>query len=492
MVKPTLRRFCGIELTYLAALFVLPIMVYVSLRSPAALLNDPDLWWHIADARILFTAHHFIRFDPYSWTVAGHRWVDSELLAEVPYWLGYHWAGAFGVYFATWALIELNVMLVFFRATRGTGPEAAFWASVAAIAMFVVNAGPRTILAGYILLSLLLWTLAAYEDRRSNLIWLVPVIFAVWVNTHGTWLIGLFLFALYVAGGFFALNRGAFAQTKRESGSQKRLVGVLVLSAAALFLNPYGWRMIWDPLDMMFKQKLNIETIVEWQPLNLSTLDGASVAVVIAIMLVSAMLKGRKWRVYEFLWLIFAFFAAFDHVRFAFLAGVIVAPFLAKDFFVLFWSKRSDKEHVWLNVSIAIAFAALVVYIFPRPSADNRALAKDWPTRLIASVKPGWRTLNEYKLGGEFAFAGKPDFVDSRVDVFERAGVYADYIDATHIKSPYAVLRKYRVNHILFREKTPFGYLIAHSPDWKIEAREGGWVLWKRKTPVEIPKIQGK
>lgn len=465
---------------YISALCAIALVFLPSLRHPQFLFNDPDLWWHLADARLLFETHHFIRVDPYSWTVAGHHWIDSEWLAELPFWAGYRFLGAFGIYLATWALLNVNTILAYLRGRRVVLAGPAFLAAVMATLLFTINDGPRTILAGYALLSVLLWLLESYETRRTRLIWLTPVIFVVWVNTHGTWLIGLFLFAVYWVSGYATITFGMLAQQKRDTATQKTLLTVLGLSVGALFLNPYGWRMISSPFDMMFRQPLNIATVIEWQPLGLESLVGRFATVAVGIMVIRAILKPRTWQAYEILWIGFAWYAAFDHARFAFLAGVVVAPYLAQDF-QTFWRPQTGGDTLWLNVSFAIAAVCLMLVACPGPRQIAQIAKNGWPNKLIESICPSWRTFNEYRLGGQLALAGKPDFVDSRSDVFERAGVLNDYITAIHIVEPYRMLRKYRIDHILFKQTSPFGYLIAHSPNWKLVREEDGWALWARR-----------
>ncbi len=53
-----------------AILLVVPLIFAQPLRQPIELLRDPDVWWHLADARILCTTHHFIHVEPYSFTVS--------------------------------------------------------------------------------------------------------------------------------------------------------------------------------------------------------------------------------------------------------------------------------------------------------------------------------------------------------------------------------------------------------------------------------------
>ena len=69
-------------------------------------LSDPDIWWHLRNAEYLLTSHKFIYADMYSFTVAGHSWVNTEWMSEVPYFLAWRAFGLLGIKFLSIALIE--------------------------------------------------------------------------------------------------------------------------------------------------------------------------------------------------------------------------------------------------------------------------------------------------------------------------------------------------------------------------------------------------
>src|SRR5947209_10985350 len=60
-------------------------------------MNDPDIWWHMRNAEYLLQQHHFPRTDMYSFTVAGHPWINHEWLSEIPYYLAYKGFGLVGL-----------------------------------------------------------------------------------------------------------------------------------------------------------------------------------------------------------------------------------------------------------------------------------------------------------------------------------------------------------------------------------------------------------
>ncbi len=478
--KAHASRVFRIELMHLSVLLVLPVLLAQSLRSPDGLYLDPDIWWHLANARYLFSTHHFIRTEPYAYTVAGQSWANPEWLAEVPFWLAHAHFGALGLYLLTLLLVFTNVALVYLRSREQASPEAAFWASSSAVLLFTVNTGPRTILCAYILLSLLCWAIERCEAMRSKAICWVPLIFLIWTNTHGSWLIGIFLLAVYLICGWFTVQRGSIVPSRRSQTDQMRLCWILLGSVAVLFLNPYGWRLVWNPFDMMFQQKLNIATIEEWRPLDLGTFVGKDVTLIIVMMLAAAVLKGREWKLYELLWVCFAWYAAFAHMRFAFLAGVIVTPYLARDLSALVPARSSHREWPLLNAAFALGCLCLLLRFTPSRERAQQAELQSFPDTLIRLQQPGWRLLNQYELGGRLAYRGHKDFVDSRVDIFEHQGVFADYLDVLNVKRPLEVLDKYKIDHILFEQATPFVYVLEHAGGWHIVQREAKWVLLER------------
>src|SRR5580704_8973512 len=84
----------GRWLGWIQAIFSFPAMLAVLLVTVASLMAvggmaDPDIWWHLRNAESLLKYHQFLRYDSYSFTVAGHPWINSEWLSEIPYYLAW-------------------------------------------------------------------------------------------------------------------------------------------------------------------------------------------------------------------------------------------------------------------------------------------------------------------------------------------------------------------------------------------------------------------
>ncbi len=467
-VSRAFKRIFGRHLMDMAILLLLP-MVLSGLRNREGFLGDSDIWWHLADARILWESHHVIQVEPYSFTVAGERWVNPEWLSEVPFWMGYKAIGLPGIYLAAWLAVGANLLFLYWRSYAGSkNAGVALWISAIGFVLMWVNVSSRTILFGYIALSAELALLEAEERKPSRKLWLLPPLFCVWINLHGSWLIGFAVLALYIFCGLLRVDAGIFQQKPFSRERRQRIIAVFGASFAALMVNPYGWRLVWNPLDMAFNQTLNISRVLEWQPLNLGWTVGKAAVVVIALTILTNALHARKWTVYQFAVVFFAWYSAFSHARFTFLASVITIPMLAWDVTRGFFPHSEQKTIPLMNGLVTAGILGFIAWYFPSEKLLEQGLPDHMPVRTIAAIQPSWRVFNQEQVGGMMDFSGKSTFIDTRWDTFEHHGVMKDYIDIVGIKDPVRILEKYRIDHAILSKNEPVAYVLEHTAGWKI------------------------
>jgi hypothetical protein len=475
--SPLLRTFNRVfsrHSTSIALLLMLPMLLAPSMNPALNMMGDPDIWWHLADARYLFAHHHVIFTDPYAFTVVGVRWINWEWLSEVPYWFSYQAFHLQGIYLVAWLVLGLNLVLFYWRGywmTRHAG--AAFWAACIGFTLTLANSGPRTIAVAYLALSAEMAILEAFERGHRRQLWLLPPLFALWINLHGIWFIGFALLVLYIACGFLRLKLGIFHQEPMAVAHRNRFFAVLAVTFAALFLNPYGWRLLWNPVDMILKQHLSISVISEWRPLNLSSPEGYVVTAAILLMLAANCIRSRKWTLFELLIVILAFYAAIDHVRFSFLAAVLITPMLARDFQRAFTSDSGEKTIPVMNLVMCAAALGLMIHFYPSEDTLQKKLDYYFPLKMVASIQPDWRTFDWDFVGGRMDFDSKPVFIDSRFDIFDHQGVLHDYLVIENIgDAPLKMLDKYRIDHALLTKGMGLAYVLGHAPGWRLASSE--------------------
>jgi hypothetical protein len=435
--------------------------------------SDPDIWWHLRNAEALVQNHQLPNFDSYSFTVAGQPWMNHEWLSELPFYFGWKalgLTGILGVEFAVIVAIFLALLYLSYQESRNI--KAAVGACCFSVFLATVSFGPRTILLGYLFMMGLLIVLQRFRLKGSAPLWVLPPLFCLWINTHGSWLIGLVVFAIIVGGGLVEFQMGRVESVRWSPVQLRRLVPVWVLSAAAVFINPWGYRLVWYPFDLAFRQKLNVAHVAEWVPVNFHDSRGKLVLVLLAVLLLSALLRRTRWTLTELGLVLLGLYSGLTHIRFLFLLAILVAPLLAKvfDFFPPY---QPELETPRVNLVAMAVMIVAMVYFWPSSADLERQSQTQYPAEVLPFLQahpPAGPMLNFYLWGGYLGWHDRSlkAFVDSRVDIFEYSGVLQDYINVLALQQPDAVFAKYKIRYVLFPPNEPLVYALKHGPSWRV------------------------
>ncbi|MGA2648288.1 MAG: hypothetical protein ABSF15_26670 [Candidatus Sulfotelmatobacter sp.] len=454
-------------------------------------IQDPDIWWHLRNAEYLFQHHQLPRQDMFSFTVAGAPWINHEWLAEVPYYLAWRAAGLVGIKSLTIAVIVLVFLGLLYLCNQESRN---FKASVAACSVCVflatVSFGPRTVLFGYLYLVILLIILQRFRQKGTAPLWLIPPLFCLWINTHGSWSLGLIVFGIISAAG---LVKGKWGRVEAEAWTPAQFRKLLITglaSVAALFVNPFGARLVLYPFDLAFHQKLNISHVAEWVSVDFHDSRGKLVLLVLIGFFLSALLRNRRWTLTELGLLLFALYSGLTYIRFLFLLAVLAAPLMAKlmDFMPPY---RPEADTPVVNVFVILLLLGAMVYYHPNSAVLERSVAQMYPAEAVSFLKahpPDGRMLNFYLWGGYLGWNDRDlkMFVDSRVDIFEYAGVLQDYLDLLALKQPQSLLDKYRIRYVLFPPTEPLTYVLEHDPRWKVIYSDKVSVMFERTAEAPL------
>jgi hypothetical protein len=307
----------------------------------------------------------------------------------------------------------------------------------------------------------------------------------LWINTHGSWLIGMFLFSIITAAGLLKGEWGLISAEPWTRTQRNRVFATWTASVGALFINPFGARLVLYPFDLAFQQKLNIEHVAEWVSVNFHDLRGKVVLAILVVLLVSVLIRPRRWTVGELGLVLFALYSGLTYVRFLFLVAVIVAPALAKNLdFVPRYRRELDTPIV--NAWVIVLIVASMAYFWPRERQLKEWVAEQYPANAMAYLQthpPAGHMLNFYLWGGYLNWRDPSVkvFLDSRVDIFEYSGVLGDYLDILVLKNPGSVLDKYRIDSVLFPAGEPLTYVLQHDPNWNVLYSDDLAVLLERR-----------
>lgn len=244
----------GIRLTLLATSLLCLSVVNVV---------EPDLWGHVRYGQDLLASGRLPRSATHTFTVTDHPWINHELLSEVAFGWAANQGGAGGILVlkTTLGLLFLGLLV---GAARRRGAGLAATAGVVLLA--TVNVAPgwssRPQVFGFVLFLLELLILDAGTGgprARPGLLWLLPPLFAVWTNTHASFLAGLGVLAVYLGVRAFEAVRGGRSAAALGHGA------VLAAAALATLVNPYGPELlVWLAHDLTPPRP----EITEWKALS--------------------------------------------------------------------------------------------------------------------------------------------------------------------------------------------------------------------------------
>src|ERR1035438_158482 len=243
-IAPTMPREPVPQKTWSTRVFSLPVvqgllLVYLMLfvsagGSVVRSLVDPDVWWHLRNASELLRTRHFIHADSYTFTVAGKPWIDFEWLGELPYYFAYRWLGDRGLYLVLFLVAAAILIGVYcLGRLRSGGWTASFFATCIALLLTTGSLFPRPLLFGWLFLVIEVgvpWALQKGHDWTPAL----PVLFLLWINTHGSWFIGFVLMLIFIACGFVQGEWGNLYAVRWTPRQARKLLGVAAVSLAAL------------------------------------------------------------------------------------------------------------------------------------------------------------------------------------------------------------------------------------------------------------------
>jgi hypothetical protein len=439
------------------------------------ILNDGDTLWQIRTGEWILNHYAIPAIDPFSFTAGDRPWFAHEWLSETLMALAYRAARMQGVMILAAAATGLTAAFLL-RTLRRFLPG--IYAAVALI-IGLSNAAPSMLARPHLLAwpCLVLWCgglVVARTRRAAPSLALLPVML-VWVNLHGSFVIGLLLPGAFLIEALF--DRGA---------DRRRVViewaSFILASWAVALLNPDFVAGVLFPFHLAGMKSL--AWIGEWQPTDFSRIQPLELIILGGLALgFSGKVPLPPMRVLMLLALVHG---ALSHARNEQLLGLVGALILAEPFGVsLGRGHAAALGPGWRRAAAGaalIALAALVARIAlplnpERTGAAFAATLDQVPASL--RMKP---VLNDYGLGGRLIFEGVHPFIDSRADLYGDAFLtrYRDIV-APKREALEAALAEYGIAWTIFPSGSLVNSVMDEEPGWQRLVNADGLVIHVRE-----------
>lgn len=453
-------------------------------------IRPHDFWWHLAVGREILQTGRIPTVDTFSYTRAGAPYPSYAMfwLADVLMYGLYALGGPALTVFAHSLLITSAYGLILWAAWEASGPRAAALGIVVAAALGLDDWNVRPQAFAFLAGALFLRGLAGLE-RSPRWLWIFPFGMALWVNTHGSFPLGLLLVGLTLVGK--ALEGGI---PGGRGVSMRRFLVALGLTVLATGLNPRGFG-VYAYSIMMARNPVIRSLVPEWAPPGL---DRHGLLFYAAAALVWLLLAIPPRRLSPHHLLIAGAFAllGLQTSRGVVWFGMVAAPILAARIQAL-WPERPGRTGIpalngwFLGLLSGMALAALPWFKawWPMPAAKAGLISAETPvaaTAFLLQQRPPGPVFHALSFGSYLIWAAHPDypvFVDTRLELYPMA-IWEDYLAISAAAPGWEErLARYGVCLLMLspQEQPALVEAVARSPRWKRLYQDDAASLWIRK-----------
>ena len=496
-ISPAISRQRGTLAGWLKNCFSFPVLLAAIVAAGACvaattLFVDPDTWWHIHVGDLILRSGTWPTLDMFSFSVPGAGWIAYEWFGEIVFALTWRLGGFVGLAAIDFLLAGTIGILLYVYATLRSGKcKAACVVVTLSLPVLGVFFTLRPQMVGYVLLLTTMILMERYRQGLTKRLWVLPAIFLIWVNTHGTFVLGALVVGVYLLSGLFEFQAGGIVAVRWTPKQRRHLLLVMLLCMLVASITPYGSRLAAYPLQMAFMQPVNVAIIMEWQPMTFTAAIGkVFLGLMLFYFLVQVTLR-LSYRLETIALLVFAIFSTCVHIRFLLFFVFLFVPLLAEVLARWADAYKPEKDQHLINAAVIVLLIFAGVRYLSNSGKIAGEFTKTYPVEAVAYLKQhplATPMFNDYGWGGFLIWSGMPRnsvFIDGRADFYEYGGVLADYVSITHLeRSTPFLLRKYDIGACLIDPSSPLATYLSASPDWRLSYSDGTATLFVRQGQV--------
>lgn len=396
----------------IAALCAAPAWVCIHM----AIVNDPDVWWHMRTGEWIVQHHAVPHTDFFSAYGAGRPWAAYSWLFDLIIFRLFQLWGLVGIQIYSASMVAAVTAALYHLVER---LQSDFTVSIAVTCvawsamMPIYTPRPWLFTLLFYALELDILMHARKTGEKRELLWL-PIIFALWSNLHIQFIDGFIVLAIALAESILA-RRWRVVETRLP---MKWAGSIFFSCAIACFANPYGWR-IYQIARELATQAGVLDNVEELHALPFRLLANY---LVLGLALAAAFILGwrRRVAIFETGLLSFAAFACFRSQRDVWVLVIAACAILAAGIESPQHERRALPGLAFPVVGVA---TALFVFLGFRTFSVNNtllnSLLKDtMPVAAVEQVRTknyAGPLYNDYSWGGFFIwYLRTPVSIDGR------------------------------------------------------------------------------
>jgi hypothetical protein len=433
--------------------------------------QDADAFWHVVTGQVIVESGRVPTTDPFSFTHGGQPWTLHEWLSEVVMYLLDRWVGVTGS-LVVFGLLAATIPVIHAIGLHRLGvqtPAIGLALGLGAVVMFpYVTVRPQVL--SWIFMTIIVWLLLSLRPDRARWLVAIPLLFVLWANIHGLYVVGFGFIGLYAL----------FTLAGRTPMSARRwwVIGACVAAFLGSMLTPAGPEGITYPLRYIEAGNWGLANIQEWQSPDFHNVAHWPLLLMIVALIANGGRGSPGWLT-VLSWVTVAM--ALVSLRNAPVAAVVAMPVLAMGIHARLapvrpLGARAARMRRWLEIGVAaiLAIAALIILVPSDPAASSAdAVAAKYPVAALdrlASEQPDARVLAEYGWGGyvisRLYDSGGRVFVDGRNDMYGD-DLLDEYSAVRNADEGWEeIVERYEVEVLLFPPQAPIVRGFAQDAGW--------------------------
>lgn len=307
---------------------------------------DPDLWGHILFGKEVLESMTIPQVDIYSYTANGMEWINHEWVSEILMYYIFNLLGSPGLLFGK-ILIGLVIITLLSVICFNRKISLSSYGFVFILSVFIISPGfmIRPQLMTFLCSTLFLFIIHYYLEKRINLLWLLPLVMILWVNSHGGFIIGAGILPIIFVSEYLNCHL-----KKKDKGHLRHLGIWTIITEASMLINPYG-------LNLLFfiHETLSLpRSITEWAPVTIFDLSFLRLKIFSICVILSFSIKMHKNRYWEIGVIVITILYAFLHQRHTPILAIFASPFLTEKLSELAGNLKNNKKVLLSSFSYAI------------------------------------------------------------------------------------------------------------------------------------------
>ncbi|MGE3909209.1 MAG: hypothetical protein AB7K36_07655 [Chloroflexota bacterium] len=479
-----------IEAVWQVAALIAPFIVAAGVASLTA-----DSWWAIKMGELSVATGQPGYAAVLAHTPTVEHPTNGQWLGQVFLYAGYTALGETGLRILAGLLMSTTfaLLLVAARSEGGT-PRISAVAVMVGVLLASSNVAPRAQLFAFPLFALTVLLLCR-RHRSPHLTWLLPLIFGLWANIHGSFVLGPLLLGLHALGdGLQGIFRGWFVSRSIGAAWSAgldltwRYLPLLMAAMVATFINPLGPQ-VYGYVGTLTSHPM-VSLIEEWRQTSLSDPTGRVFAVGIGLLLVALVTSRRRPSLSSVLVLLACGYLAVTAQRNVVWFGLLLVPVLARHAStsrLTAWAgprwRLAEAPAGSIANTILAGCLVLVAAVSPmwRPLLAERLhvqeeaaeIAPAQAANVLASMPPGRRLYHYQPWTGYLAWRLWPTqlpFLDARVEAHP-AAVWTDYLSVATVQHNWeAILDQYGVDYLALQRQTqePLATAAVKTGRWRM------------------------